>query len=449
LVLEREPSSKLDQELKVTTKTTNVKQYGWIRYYVYDGVNPVSTSFVQPASPSFTNNLTKDGPVRDYKHLIALGRFAGSSLVWDGIDFSANPTYAKGSFGYLAHNPSLSNTWRSAQGNPLTSFNVGDPGAPSTSVANTSALTSLSKRLANELTTFQGGVFVGELKETIHLIRHPLLALRQGLSRHLDLVAKRARRIRKISNMKRMVAETWLETSFGMKPLLSDIDNAADAMAQFIVDPTKQEFKTLTAQGFHETANDAELSNFGMTSFSWYDVRVRSIRKRTATVKYLACIGVSPSVRSSALQKVGLNFASFIPTMWELIPYSFVVDYFTNVGDIIQGLANCTADVRWVMKWIITEDREEAKNFYLVPTWDPQYPPLQEFRSGNFIASKKTIVRSQYLGSLIPPFRWEIPGEGSLKWANLAALGVQLSSTRRIVQQPARNKLHLLRKGTF
>jgi hypothetical protein len=433
----------------VSTKTTTVRFFGWVRSQVFDGVNPVSEIFVQPASPAWMNSLTKDGPISGYKRLIKLGRFAGSSLVWDGVNIAASPSYAKGSHGFYLHNPSLSNTWRSTQGNPLTGFGVGQPSAPSASVANTSALTSLTKRLSTELTTFQGGVFVGELKETIHLLRHPLQGLRQGLMRHLDLVAKRGRRIRKVLNMKRMVAETWLETSFGLKPLLSDIDDAADAMAQFIVDPTRQEFKTLTAKGYSETANDAELTLIGMSSFSHYDVAVHPVRRRSETVKYLACIGVSPSVRACAFQKVGLNFASFVPTLWELIPYSFVVDYFTNVGDVIQGLANCTSDVRWVMKWAITEDREEAKNFYLRPTWDPQYPPTQEFRSGSFTISKKTIVRSQYLGSLVPSFRWEIPGETSLKWANLVALTALLGSTRRIVQQPARNKLILLRKGTF
>jgi len=431
-------------------KISNVSHYKWDEVHNYPKGNVVGVHSFTQSHNDFVITSDNGGPVQDWKTKVSLGDYAGSSLFWDGTTMSAEPYYVTESFpAKIPASPALETVHSMCRGIPYNSVGaIGNPGAPSTSIANTSALTSLTKRLSSELTSFQGGVFVGEIKETIHLIRHPLDGLRRGLSKHLDLVAKRGKRIRKLSNMKSMIAETWLETSFGVKPLLADIDDAAKVLADFVTDPKSREFKTLTAKGSHQTARDAELLNCAGVLYSAF-INAHALRTRSSTVKYLTCIGVSPSVRPFALQKIGVNFANFVPTLWELIPYSFVVDYFTNVGDIINGLANLTANVLWTIKWTIVEDVFEVNNFYLTPTANEPFVGTRFFKSGKIRVAGRNILREKYSGSLIPDFRWEIPGESSLKWANLTALGVQLASTRRIVSTPERVRLTLLRKGTF
>jgi len=432
------------------TQTTKFKYSTTIRYINLDDPKSLPvTTYLRILSPEKTNVLTKGGPVQGYRLLIKQGKLAGTALQWSGVNYKSSSVNAGGfqphKAGYF-----LSDTYRLVSGMGQGLPALSDPGAASASVADTAALTILSKRLSSELTTFQGGIFVGQIKELIHSVRHPLQALRSGLSKHLELVAKRAKRIRKLKNMRDMVANTWLETAYSIRPTLSDIDDGAKAIADFVVDPNSQEFKTLTARGYDEHATDAVITDWSMSSSSYYDVRARCFRRRSYTVKYLACIGVSPSVRSTAFQKFGLNMANFIPTLWDLIPYSFVADYFTNIGDVMNGLANLSSNVRWVMRWTIIEDLEEAKSFYNGPVSDPSHPPLQYCSGGYFSVSSKTINRGVYGGSLVPPFRWEIPGASSLKWANLAALATQLSSTRRVIQKSVvNNKLILLRKGTF
>lgn len=46
--------------------------------------------------------------------------------------------------------------------------------------------------------------------------------------------------------------------------------------------------------------------------------------------------------------RMGLTIQEFVPTVWELIPYSFVVDYFTNIGDVVNYAYS--ANLNWVYK---------------------------------------------------------------------------------------------------
>lgn len=444
----RVPSSKVSKELPVpqasrrvyTTTTTQI-------YEAWPSTAPEAPSTTRYASGLLGLSLTKGGPIKDFRLKMRLGEYAGSPLQVSETSLITQPLHATSkSKDFFAFGQ-----WRRGQRRTLKGTSIylpvaSDPGAPIASVANTAALTRLSKRISDEMTTFQGGVFAGEIKETVHMIRHPLQALRSGLIGHLQLVAKRAKRIRKVKNMAKMVAATWLETSYGLRPLLADIDDASDVLAQFLVNPRSREFKTLTAYGSDERAVDERITNVNM-SFAgtiWAHV----VRKRTYTVKYLACIGVQSSVRPQAFQKVGITFANFVPTLYELIPYSFVVDYFSNFGDIVSGLANLSANVRWVMRWDIDEDIEEGFP-YQIPLQPNSGVAYQTCSGGYQRFGKRTINRGLYQGSLIPDFRFEIPGTSSLKWANLAALTAQLVLTRSIVQTPVRNRLTLLRKGQF
>jgi hypothetical protein len=43
----------------------------------------------------------------------------------------------------------------------------------------------------------------------------------------------------------------------------------------------------------------------------------------------------------------GFTPSEFVPTAWELLPYSFLVDYFTNIGDILSSSVTSTARLAW------------------------------------------------------------------------------------------------------
>jgi hypothetical protein len=118
----------------------------------------------------------------------------------------------------------------------------------------------------------------------------------------------------------------------------------------------------------------------------------------------------------------GLDLSSFVPTVWELIPYSFLVDYFANIDDIISAATLNRSTIRWLAKTEVQILQAEFSSFNLAA-----FPSNLGSSSGYVIMpghaiSKRVIVnRAAYTGSLVPTLEFTIPGFGT-KWINMAAL---------------------------
>lgn len=273
-------------------------------------------------------------------------------------------------------------------------------------------------------TSFQGGVFLGELGETLHMLASPAKSLRQGLSSYLASLKKRKRQVKRVSPRKRLhtaakiASDTWLEYSFGWKPFLSDIDDATRLLAESGM-MTLERWKPISAIGKDE-----------QTSFWLEPVVVNSFFKIQAAVEGLSSRQVVyrgqvdvVQPRKSVWNSSGNFFEDFVPTVWELIPYSFLVDYFTNIGDIINAASFIRSKIRWMAR---TE-----RSFYSVRvvdtlsnagTYSNFYTTVSIFSGDVHQDNTKTVIsRRPYTGSLVPSFEFQLPNLGT-KWINMAAL---------------------------
>jgi hypothetical protein len=150
--------------------------------------------------------------------------------------------------------------------------------------------------------------------------------------------------------------------------------------------------------------------------------------KRNDLIKFFGRVNWDPSTDQNSFKYYGASWRDILPTAWELIPYSFAVDYFTNIGDIVSAWSFGSKDLRWVsrtryskqLRW--SEDAGGAHWVNSNPEGSWTYRP----ESINF--STTSFDRGQYYGSLVPDFTWEIPGVGSKKWLNLAALRIAKTS---------------------
>jgi hypothetical protein len=138
----------------------------------------------------------------------------------------------------------------------------------------------------------------------------------------------------------------------------------------------------------------------------------------------------NPSIPT--LRNLGLDLSNFLPTVWELVPYSFVADYFSNIGDVVSGWSQGGRNVRWCMRTV----RLDSEMRY---TYQGVKPPnnaswtysLLQFKGSNLVKGQTLVFRDTYGGNFVPGLTWEIPGM-SMKWANLAAL-VSLKSADRFL----------------
>jgi hypothetical protein len=288
----------------------------------------------------------------------------------------------------------------------------------------------VTAKRANKLTSqFQGGVFIGELLETLHQIRNPAETLRKGITRYHEVVVKRLRRGNALRDSKlagRVLGDTWLESVFGWLPLISDIEDGAKALARYNLDEYRSRTKVIGSSTGKLSEEDPYWSNLNF-GYGGYE----TLLKTTAEIKVVYRVGVAATPHSQLEMSSGLfgwRWEDFIPTVWELIPYSFLVDYFANIGDVLSAWSHQNFGQTWASKTVIkTVDRSiagqrlnsAAKSALLVGQLDEI-----DFDKYNVTRRYKEVVRDHYTGDFVPSLAFEVPGIGSLKWINIGALGL-------------------------
>jgi hypothetical protein len=153
--------------------------------------------------------------------------------------------------------------------------------------------------------------------------------------RHSNALIKSARNSkRSVVGRTDFAANAWLEMTYGWKPLLSEIDNAAHDLA-FGWEAHDADFRIHGSGRVKSTAhfvNGSRLApgNNGPGGAIDYHRQESSVR-----VGYTSHVKVTdPTWR--ALSSLGL--ANPLEIAWELLPYSFVVDWFVPFGDWIASL---------------------------------------------------------------------------------------------------------------
>lgn len=306
-----------------------------------------------------------------------------------------------------------------------------NPATMESSEANAQALGKFNRRITGLRTTFQGATFLGELGQTIRMLRNPARGLR-GLVDNWGVSARRIRgsRVFPLPLRKKKVSENladaWLEAQFGWRPLLHDIDSAGQALARLSV---KKSLSTRRITAKAESVGSPSVVEYGSML---HNISVAHFSREIGRciVVYRGAVRVeakSPAVMRA--ETLGYDPRSWAPTAWELIPYSFLIDYFTNVGDVIEGWSNLGTRLAWCNRTIIRSYEREAvvKGLLNPDPWRVSY----SVTPAKFVCAKTHVSRASYLGTLVPDFTLEVPGSGSLKWLNIAALIAGRNSDRK------------------
>lgn len=289
--------------------------------------------------------------------------------------------------------------------------------------ADNAAKADFLKRLIRHNRQVSGGVVLGELRETLRMIRNPAKELRRRWS-DWDTASRkmRARRLRgfrgptarRVRDVHRDLADSWLEHSFGWRPLLSDIDDATRALNrrnEYVGDPQPI---------FGEGGRNTQLQN-SVAYLNGQGCRIyhNFIRERVTHVEYFGktrAYVLNPLKFNARLW--GFDPRDFAPTIWELTPYSFLIDYFTNIGTIIEAWSWGRADLAWCEKRVLRQ-YSNTRTYWSIPSASNFYDVGSS--SGGFTTNTSHKIREPYGGGFTPAFTWKLPGFG-LKWLNIAAL---------------------------
>lgn len=185
---------------------------------------------------------------------------------------------------------------------------------------------------------FNAGVAFAERKQTANLIsttayriadaarslrRGNLLGVYKSLGLQGQPTRAQVAKVTKTPADKRL-ASHWLEYNFGVVPLLRDVQSAAELLASHV----SGDLYHTTAVGTATYANARSLNRNQGHPFN--GVIVQDVRVRFKARYRL------DSMSKAVLSQTGIT--NPLAVAWELVPYSFVVDWFLPVGNYLQML---------------------------------------------------------------------------------------------------------------
>lgn len=402
------------------------KNSTYTKIYDYDTPSANSEGTVE-TSTLLENTESNSGTDRpNWKALIAVGASAGNPVHANKVTFTLEPFYAKALVtrrrlngnppGRIVYRTELTeHTRRYYTSLAIPAVGVHIPAAKTQATAN------FVKKAQKRLTPTQLGVFFGELNETIRMIRRPATGIRKGIERYLVKVNKDLRRNKHLKVPKRnaIVAETWLEFAFGWTPLILDAEGAAEAAGK-------------VATGMHLKIKDFAVSETSVNEAGGSlgvspagEFRFDITRKTSTRSDVYGRFKPEFANNVPFPDAFGLRPNDILPTIWELVPWSFAIDYFTGVGDYISSKCFPTTSLQWYCRSTHTQVVRSTSNCRIVGDAKTNSTNLTietTFAQGKSSCNVETFDReTASMIDLVSPVRFGLP-EHRKAYANLVAL---------------------------
>jgi hypothetical protein len=231
-------------------------------------------------------------------------------------------------------------------------------------------------------------------------------------------VKERIRRIKREKPKRAAIGGTWLEYSFGWSPLVNDIKDGMKALAETISGKFVPTLLTGRGSQSEGTTQRKIIGNAG--SGMNYNLEYQTVGEVIVRYKGEAVSEIAnyPSIR----QTWGIRFSDFVPTVWELIPYSFLVDYFSNVGDVLSAMSEGSVRLAWGNRTTRLERNTRLVNGYYSAATAGQAIGILSGGSSKLVSWTRTPVGLVSVG--LSDLRFKVPGFGSKKWLNIAGLAL-------------------------
>jgi hypothetical protein len=180
------------------------------------------------------------------------------------------------------------------------------------------------------------GEAIADIGQTLNMLRRPF-------NSSLDLVGRmvksRNKRIGKTSaSAAKATANAWLEYRYGWKPLMLDCKTIVQQAAKL---RHKFEVQHLVSRSQQNLVRNkaADFVRTGLGSFTSAEIKGHV----NLQLEERGCAGVlydlkTESYSEQIVRALGLRLSDVPATFWEIIPYSFVVDWFISVGPWLRAI---------------------------------------------------------------------------------------------------------------
>jgi hypothetical protein len=306
-----------------------------------------------------------------------------------------------------------------------------DPVGTASASVKTSAHNQAVSKLYNQLNSFASaaktGEDWGEWHATMKTLRSPLAPLRNLL------ISTHKKGIRALTSKSTYVktagalADTHLEFAFGVNPLVGSIAKSVVGLQNREVMGNYHPFHARGSVDFNGSVkhqdNQGDPHNYVRLNMDW-----KTTLNYSET--YQGIWGEECLLPKKPISDIlGLRPRDIIPTIWNLIPYSFLVDYFVNIGQIVSAIAVPWSGVKWCNYTTRTDKiREVVYSYKPNPATSSGLIVAFNQSPGNASLSATSFDRSAITSLPIARIEftrpWQLTGR---QWVNLAALAVSQS----------------------
>lgn len=253
------------------------------------------------------------------------------------------------------------------------------------------------------------GVSLGEYRETASMVAGAMrktVGLYKAVRKHDFSEALRqvtGRNNRKASDAAKAAADAWLGFTYGVKPLMSDVSGAMDLLNR------SEEGQEVPVHTVRASNRENAFSSARHPSGN-YEGHCQGELRGSAKMQFFV-----ENPLAFTLDQVGLW--NPLALGWELIPYSFCVDWFLPIGDLLRGVVP-PPGVSQVKGYTYVKGRGSCHRETNISS-----PPPGWYTK----ADSKGFVKERKVLTSFPSYYWRVP-DLSLSYnqlASAAALMVQ------------------------
>lgn len=372
-----------------------------------------------------TDQVNYGQDVPGWKKAIAMGQNATTTLTgdrrtlaWDPVDYYH--------IGNQLVNRCASVRYLGA------SAGISLPSLPSASVspdAEKNAASNFLKSYLKEQVHFRGASVIAEFADTVKMLRHPIQSMYKHTYKFIGRVGK-LRRVwrRNPDRYGELLSGAWLQYSFGVKPLLSDINEAANALDNLANKLGSADTTRIYGEG-HSITQEALVIDTALVSGGFAYQIVRTMLD--SSVRYVGAIRCAPPGVPAIQRSFGMDLADVIPAVWEAVPWSFLVDYFANINECLDGMRLATVDFAWLNRTVKNTRIKSGLPPYVERSTEAAKYNVQA--SGGTWTSTASRVTRTPMSSFVPypSLQFKVPGADEFKkWLNMGALAHQIRRSK-------------------
>lgn len=377
----------------------------------------------------YYNKVTYGSDIPGWKTNIAEGVSATTSLVGEKRTLTWFPVeyfrFGNGGTPYVS--PCVTYRYEGVSNSANAVNNL--PSAVMNPAAEGTAARAFLKSFLKERVHFRGGSVLAEFTDTLRMLKNPVQSVYKSTSTFVGRVG-RLKRVYEVDPVRYgdLLSGLWLNWSFGVKPLLSDVNEVSKALENLSSNLGSVDTTRITGSGKVRTFLGSDLATVAPSgSFRQY---IR--RTLDESVNYTGAIRCRPPGFSAIAESFGFTFEDIAPAVWEAVPWSFLVDYFVNVGEKLDSIRLVTADISWLKRTYKNQVIHGGQSPF---RWTTFPGTTESCKGGLWRATAERVTRQDVTGYVpYPPWTFNLPGDNwsFSRWLNVGALSHLIANSKPI-----------------